>query len=76
MERMADASRLAPDAVKSAMETATKVGVQRDGARVFVQQVGERHNVVVYSERGVSPNLKTISEKSLTRLGARYGWTF
>ena len=74
--RMADASRLSAEAVKDVMGNATRVGVQRDGARVFVQEVGGRYNVVVEGERGVVTNLKTIPEKALTRLATKYGWTF
>lgn len=74
--RMADASRLGAEGVKDVMANATRVGVQRDGARVFVQEVGGKFNVVVHGERGVITTLKTISEKSLVRLGNRYGWTF
>ena len=74
--RMADASRLAPEAVATVMANATRVGVQRDGARVFIQEIAGKFNVVVYGERGVVTNLSTISEKALARLGKRYGYTF
>lgn len=74
--RMADASRLGVEAVKDVMANATRTGVQRGGARVFVQQVEGRFNVVVQGERGVITNLKSISQKSLDRLARNYGWNF
>lgn len=74
--RMADASRLGAEAVRDVIANATRSGVQRDGAKVFVQEVGGRFNVVVQGERGVITNLKNISEKSLNRLSKNYGWDF
>ncbi|HEU4589246.1 MAG TPA: hypothetical protein VFS11_11380 [Gemmatimonadales bacterium] len=74
--RVADASRLTLEASADVIANATRVGVQRDGASVFIQAVGGRYNVVVMGERGLVTNLKTISEKSLMRLAKRYGWTF
>lgn len=72
--RLADASPSGVAEVRDVMVNATRDGLQRDGARVYIQQVGERFNVVVMGERGLVMNLKTISEKSLTRLAKRYGY--
>jgi hypothetical protein len=72
--RLADASRLNDAASKAVIANATRAGLQRDGARVYIQEVGGRFNLVVMGERGVITNLKTISEKSLTRLAKNYGY--
>ena len=53
---------------------ATRSGIQRDGARVFVQEVEGRFNVVVQGERGVVTSLRNISEKAMGRLAKNYGW--
>jgi hypothetical protein len=74
-ERAADPSRLDPAAQSDVIANPTETYTQPDGAQVYVQQVGDRYNVVVQGENGVVTNLKTISEKSLGRLARNYGWT-
>ena len=73
-ERAADPSRLDPAAQAEVIANPTQTFTQADGAQVFVQQVGDRYNVVVQGERGVISNLKTISQGSLNRLARNYGW--
>lgn len=74
-QRLGDASRLAAQQVDDVVQHATRTYTQRDGARVFVQEVGGRFNVVVRNEAGeMITNLKTVSEKALNRLARRYGW--
>lgn len=72
--RLADPTRLGAQAVQDVMGNATRSGLQRDGARVYIQHVGDRFNVVVMGDRGLVTNLKTISERSLTRLSKKYGY--
>jgi RHS repeat-associated protein len=74
-ERAADPSRLDPAAQADVIANPTQTLSQADGAQVYVQQVGDRYNVVVQGERGVITNLKNISAKSFTRLARNYGWT-
>jgi RHS repeat-associated protein len=74
-ERAADPSRLDPAAQADVIANPTQTLSQADGAQVFVQQAGERYNVVVQGERGVITNLKNISAKSFSRLARNYGWT-
>jgi hypothetical protein len=74
-ERAADPSRLDPAAQSDVIANPTQTYTQPDGAQVYVQQVGDRYNVVVQGDNGVVTNLKTISEKSLSRLARNYGWT-
>jgi len=74
--RLADPTRLMSPAARAVMRNATQIGRQSDGARVFVQQVGGRFNVVVTGERGVITTFKTIGQKAFDRLARRYGWTF
>jgi hypothetical protein len=74
-ERAADPSRLDPAAQSSVIANPTETYTQPDGAQVYVQQVGDRYNVVVQGENGVITNLKTISQNSLSRLARSYGWT-
>jgi hypothetical protein len=74
-ERAADPSRLDPAAQSSVIANPTETYTQPDGAQVYVQQVGDRYNVVVQGENGVVTNLKTISQNSLSRLARSYGWT-
>jgi hypothetical protein len=73
-ERAADPSRLDPAAQSGVIANPTETYTQPDGAQVYVQQVGDRYNVVVQGENGVVTNLKTISAKSLSRLARNYGW--
>ena len=56
--------------------SATRTYTQADGARVFVQQVGSRFNVVVRNEvtGKIITNLKTISQRALDNLARNYGW--
>jgi hypothetical protein len=72
-ERAADPSRLDPAAQADVIANPTQTLSQADGAQVYVQQVGDRYNVVVQGERGVITNLKNISAKSFTRLARNYG---
>jgi len=74
-ERAADPSRLDPAAQSSVIANPSETYTQPDGAQVYVQQVGDRYNVVVQGENGVVTNLKTISQNSLNRLARSYGWT-
>jgi hypothetical protein len=74
-QRAADPSRLDPTAQSDVIANPTETYTQVDGAQVYVQQVGDRYNVVVQGENGVVTNLKTISQKSLSRLARNYGWT-
>ncbi len=74
-ERLADATRLGVQQVDDVVKNATRSYTQSDGAKVFVQEVEGRFNVVVRTEGGeLITNLKTISEKALNRLARRYGW--
>jgi Pretoxin HINT domain len=52
-ERAADPSRLSPAAQAEVIANSTQTFTQADGAQVFVQQVGDRYNVVVQGENGV-----------------------
>jgi hypothetical protein len=74
-ERAADPSRLDPAAQADMIANPTQTLSQADGAQVYVQQVGDRYNVVVQGNRGVITNLKNISQKSFNRLARNYGWT-
>jgi hypothetical protein len=73
-ERLADASRLGEDAARAVMRSPTKTLTQGDGARVFLQEVEGRFNVVVRGDRGVVTTFKNLSEKSLKRLAKNYEW--
>jgi RHS repeat-associated protein len=74
-ERAADPSRLDPAAQADVIANPTQTLSQADGAQVYVQQVGDRYNVVVQGNRGVITNLKNLSQKSFNRLARNYGWT-
>lgn len=74
-ERAADPSRLNPEEQAEVVANPTQTFTQGDDAEVFVQQVGDRYNVVVQGARGVITNLKNISQSSLNRLAANYKWT-
>lgn len=74
--RMAQSGRLSETATRAAIDGATRIGVQRDGARVFIQEVGGRFNLVVVGERGVVTNMANLSQRSLDRLARRYGYEF
>jgi hypothetical protein len=74
-ERAADPSRPDPEAQSEVVANPTQTYSQGDGAQVFVQQVGDRYNVVVQGDRGVITNLKNISQSSLNRLIRNYGRT-
>jgi hypothetical protein len=52
-ERAADPSRLDPAAQADVIANPTQTLSQADGAQVYVQQVGDRYNVVVQGDRGV-----------------------
>jgi hypothetical protein len=73
---MAQSGRLSEAATRAAIDGATRVGVQRDGARVFIQEVGGRFNLVVVGERGVVTNMANLSQRSLDRLARKYGYEF
>ena len=72
--RMADPSRLGAEGVRDVVANATRTFGQKDGARVFAQEVNGRFNVVVQGERGVITTFKNLSQKSLDRLAKNYGW--
>jgi hypothetical protein len=74
-DRTADPSRLDAAAQSDVIAHPTQEYTQGDGANVYVQQVGDRYNVVVQGERGAVTNLKTIDESSLSRLAKNYDWT-
>jgi RHS repeat-associated protein len=72
------AERLAARGFSEADIALTKTGVQflqRDGATVFLKEVTPgKFNVIVEGGRGVVTALKNVSEKSVARLSANYGW--
>jgi hypothetical protein len=72
------AERLAARGFSEADIALTKTGVQflqRDGATVFLKEVTPgKFNVIVEGSRGVVTALKNVSEKSVARLSANYGW--
>jgi hypothetical protein len=72
--RMADPSRLGAKGVRDVVSNATRTFGQKDGARVFAQEVNGGFNVVVQGERGVVTTFKNLSQKSLDRLAKNYGW--
>ena len=75
-KRLADPTRLSPDQVADVVSNPTQKYVQGDGANVFVQQVGDRFNVVIQSEDGrLITDLKTIDQKALDNLARNYGWS-
>ncbi|MGO9559433.1 MAG: hypothetical protein ACLPYW_10135 [Acidimicrobiales bacterium] len=74
LERSFDPSRLSAAEQQNVIANFTQEFTQGDGADVYVQQVGDRYNVVVQGQNGVITNLKGISESSLNRLASNYGW--
>ena len=76
-EQSADPSRLSKSQQADVIKNSTETFTQKDGADVYVQQVGEKYNVVVQNETTgeVVTNFKTISKGSLNRLANNYGWT-
>jgi RHS repeat-associated protein len=74
-DRAADPSRLSPAEQAEVIANPTETFTQADGAQVYVQQVGDRYNVVVEGKRGVISNFKTIRQGSLNRLARNYDWT-
>lgn len=51
--------------------------IQADGAKVLVQQVGNRYNVLIFNEQTgkTISAVSKMSKKSVLNLGANYGWT-
>lgn len=71
--RLADPTRLGEQGAGDAVANATRTFSQRDGARVFVQELNGKFNVVVQGERGVITTFKNLSQKSLDRRGITAG---
>lgn len=69
-----DEVRLDPTLQAAVISNPTKTYTQRNGAQVFVQQVGDRYNVVMERERGGHGNWKSVSNAILNRLIQNLGW--
>jgi hypothetical protein len=74
LERSLDPSRLSVAEQQNVIANATQEFTQGESANVYVQQIGDRYNVVVQGQNGVITNLKGVSGSSLNRLASNYGW--
>lgn len=68
-----DKLRLDPSTEAEVVANSTKTYTQHNGAQVFVQQIGDRYNVVMQRERGRG-TWHGISEGSLNQLARNLGW--
>jgi RHS repeat-associated protein len=74
-ERMADASRLSSAETQAVLNDYTSEMTQRDGASVYIQNLGNgTYNVVIQGARGIITNFKTIDQRALDNLARNYGW--
>ena len=65
---------LSPENAQAVMQSG-KTLVQSDGAIVsIVTDAANRSNVVIHSGNGIITTFQGLSQKSLGRLGAKYGW--
>jgi filamentous hemagglutinin len=63
--------------VDDAIDNATRITTQRDGATVYIQRVGRRqrtYNVIIVGDRGIVTGLREMSPGELSRLSRNYGF--
>jgi hypothetical protein len=73
--RAGDSSRLSLSEQQDVIHNPTRQFSQQDGADAFVEQSGDRYDVVVRARRGAITNLRIIRQKKPDSLIRNYGWT-
>jgi hypothetical protein len=65
-----------PEEVKALVTKPDYFRIQSDGAKVFIQNIGDRYSIIVLNETTgkVVTALKKAAEKNIIQLGKNYGW--
>jgi len=59
------------------LETPDYIRSQYDGLKVFIDQIGEKYNLIIFNDETnqIITALKDISYKRISKLGKNYGWS-